>query len=109
VVTFSRQNAVVPIEARCEELLLGVQVVQDRIRIGLVRGREHYHLEILVRFAQAFVHEWPDIYACQHRVIFILKVYFYYNIGVLLVNVIHAMDQGLVQVENYCFLLYSQD
>lgn len=72
---------------------------------------EHYNLEILSSFFETFDNVGPDVNAGAYyvfRVRAILvggEVYFKEDLGVLLLDIVHAMDKGFIHIKYRYFPL----
>ena len=91
-----------PVQAVLDQLLLGVQVVQDLIRIaGVARSEDHHFIPIL-QALQQLNRARPNIYACLR-----LLACWELNCDLQIVLQLHAliaMDEGLIQVEYHRLL-----
>lgn len=104
VVALGCQTAVLAVETVLDVLLVWVDVVKNGISVDLVTSCEDNDLEVLSGFLKALHYERPDVDASIHGV-FIWEVYLKYDIRVLCLDVVDAVDQGLVHVENHQFFL----
>lgn len=87
------------IKSRLDVLIVGVDVVQDGVCVHLVGGGEDDHLEVLVCFFEAFHDVRTDVDASVHC-FFVGEVDFEDDVRVLRFDVVNAMDQSLVHVED---------
>jgi hypothetical protein len=92
-------DTVLAVESVVDELLLWVEIVQNNVRVALVTGSEHDHLEVLVNGLQALKRSWsnvnPSVYNFSRR-----ERYRKHDIWIGSLDIIAAVDKGLVQVEN---------
>jgi len=100
-------HTLVSVEPVLDELLLWVQVVQNSVRVLLVRGSEHHHLVGLVRLLQTLVQVRPHIYPSIRKVIIKNLIFPVQrnsddDVRVLGLGVpfIEAVDEGLVEVQD---------
>ena len=94
------------IEAILEELVLRIDVVEDGIGVYLVRGGEDYNLERLVRLLQALHEVWPQVDARAYRLL-AWEVDLEDHVRVLRLNVVNAVNEGLIHVEDQYFLVLA--
>ena len=94
-----REHAVLAVQSLLEQLLLRIHVVEDGICVDLMARREQDDLVVLARLDEALDDKRPDIDPSVHR-LFARKVDFYYDISLSLFNVIDAMNQSFIHVEN---------
>lgn len=89
-----------------DQSVIGVYIVKDRIGIGLMASCEDYHLEVLSGFLKTLDYVGPDVDACADYVLGVRavlvggEVYLKQYLGILLLYIVHAMDQGLIHIED---------
>lgn len=91
IVALLSEEAMLSVEAVSNELVVRVHVVKDGVGVDLVARRERDHLEVLVCFFEAFHDIWSDINTRVHS-LFIWKVYLENDVGVLRLDVVHAVN-----------------
>ena len=99
IVALGREHAVLAVQSLLEQLLLRIHVVEDGICVDLMARREQDDLVVLARLDEALDDKRPDIDSSVHRLL-ARKVDFYYDISLSLFNVIDAMNQSFIHVEN---------
>ena len=93
-----------------DELVVWVQVVKDGIRVHLITRCEDYYLEVLRGFLQTLSPVRSDVYASTHYVFgipLLPKVNLQHNIWRLILNIVYAVNEGLVHVK-HCHLPLGQ-
>lgn len=108
VVAFGGLNTMLTIHAILEKFFLGVDIVKDGICVDLVRCREDNHLEHFVGLLQALHEVRSKVYASTYC-LFAWEVNLEKHIRVLCLDIIHAMDECLVHIEDQYFLLSVRD
>ena len=88
-----------------DQSAIWVKIINDRICILLLGGCEDYHLEVLICGFETLSCEWSDIDACQDGLGLFRELNWDHDVGVVCLDVIHAMDQRLIQIENDSFSL----
>jgi hypothetical protein len=93
------------IESVLKVFVVRVDVIQDSISIGLMAGRENYHLEFLVRFLQT-LHKVGSQVDTRTDDFLPRKIDFKYNIRVLTFDVINTVNQSFIHVKNKQLFLF---
>lgn len=94
------------VHAVSDQLPVRIQVVKDRICVSLLTRSEYYNLEVFSGFLEALNRIGPDIDASAHYIVWVEsvllsgKVYLKDDVGVLPLDIIHTVNQGLIHVEN---------
>lgn len=93
-----------PVESVREVFVVWVDVVEDRISVGLMAGGENDNLEVLDCLLQA-LHEVGTKVDARTDSLFAWEVDLENHVRVLSVDVIDAVDQGFVQIEDQKLLV----
>jgi len=101
---------VLPIHSILDELVVWIEVVQDGVRVHLITRCEDDYLEVLRGFLQALSPVRSDVDASAHNVFgipLLTEVDLQHNIRGLILNIVYAVDEGLIHVKN-CHLPLGQ-
>lgn len=77
--------------------------VQHRICVRLMTSSENDNLIELFGLLEAIVNVWTHVYACIDSFT-LLELHRYWQVVWQIVNIVHTVDQGLIQIEYKCFL-----
>ena len=83
-----------------DKLVLGVYIVQNSVSVRLMAGGEDNDLEIFGRLLEAFDDVGPNIYSSVDRLVLGLEVDLEHYIWLLRLNIVDAVDQRLVHIED---------
>jgi hypothetical protein len=86
--------------AGLEVLSFGIDVVDYRIGVLLLRGSEDNNLEVFISGFKAFYDVWSDVDASQHRLGLFGEMDRNDYVRVIGVCIVNAVDQGLVKIEH---------
>lgn len=106
IVTFRCEIAMLSVESVLDVLVVGVNVIQDGICVYLMTGGKDDDLEVLVCLFETLHDIWSDVDA-RIDGLFVGEVDLEDDIRVLSFNVINAVNQSLVHVEDDQLLLAS--
>lgn len=93
-------HAAGPVETGLNESALRVKVVDDWVGIFLLTCSEDHDLEVLVGRLETLPGEGSDIYSSQDWLRLFRKLDWNDNVRVIIVNVIHTVNQGLIKVKD---------
>ena len=93
------------IETSLDQGAIWIEVVDDRISVLLLRGSEDDHLEMLVCGFKAFSCERSDVDASHYWLGLLTKLDWNEDVWIIRVDVVHAVDQRLIEIKDNCLSL----
>lgn len=108
VVALGCLHAMLSVETVLEKFVLWVNVVEDGVGVGLMRGCEHDHLERFVGLLQALHQVGAKVDPCANCLL-TWEVNLENDIWILSFDVVDTVDQRLIHVKNEHFLMVSAD
>ena len=82
---------------------IGIKIINDRVCVLLFGGGEDYDLEVLVGGLEALAGEWPNVDAGEDGFGLLGELDGDDDFWIVRLHVVHAVNQGLVQVEDHRF------
>ena len=79
-----------------DQSTIWIKIINDRICVLLLGRREDYNLEVLVCSFEALSGEWSDVDASQNRLRLLGELNRDHDVGIVCLDVIHAVYQRLI-------------
>ena len=96
----ARPNAARSEVSRLDKRAIRVQIVNNRICVLLLRSCENDNLEVLVGCFETLSSERTNVDAGENGLRLLAKLDRNYNVWILCLDVVHAVNQGLIKVEH---------